>query len=105
MREILLTVVCAVLLLNLLIAGITMVRRHPSSWLLVVLLAGTVGAATAAVMAVIDGGNERYLDVALVLTGTAVVTAAVRAAMHRSGTSTPDAPDAHPEPASAGAGR
>lgn len=97
MKEILLTAVCAVLLLNLLVAGISAVRRNPSSWLLVVLLAGTVGAATAAVMAVLED-NTRYLDVALVLTGTAAITAAVQAAMYYSTDArpAPDTPDSRP---------
>lgn len=79
MTQLILTAVCAVLLLNLLVAAVVAARRHPSSWLLVVLLSGTTGAAVAAVMAVLDGEGSRFADVALVLTGTAAVTAAVRA--------------------------
>lgn len=82
---------CGVLLLNLLVAAVVAVRRHRSSWLLVVLLAGTVGAAVAAILAVLDGDNTRYLDVALVLTGTAAVTAVVRLAVRPAHADTPDA--------------
>lgn len=84
MVEGVLTVVFAVLLLNLVVALAVCARRGlADSWLLVILLAGTTGAALTAVLAVLADDGSRYLDVALVLTGTAAVTAAVRAALPR----------------------
>lgn len=96
MTEIVLSTVLAVLLLNLLAAALIAARRvRASSWLLVILLAGTTGAAAAAVLAVLTD-RPRFLDIAVVLTGTAVLTVAVRSAVQstvrRGGvTSEPDA--------------
>ncbi|WP_147103530.1 hypothetical protein [Nesterenkonia populi] len=84
MAEAVLTVVFAVLLLNLLAALLVCARRGMAgSWLLVILLAGTTGAALTGILAVLSDDGRRFLDVALVLTGTAAVTAAVRAALPR----------------------
>ncbi|WP_022872650.1 hypothetical protein [Nesterenkonia alba] len=78
MTHLVLGLVFAVLVLNLLTAAVVCARRGMSgNWLLVILLAGTTGAAAAAVLGVL-AGEPRFIDVALVLTGTAAVTAAVR---------------------------
>lgn len=78
MTEAVLTGVFAVLILNLVIAvAVCAHRRMTDSWLLVILLSGTTGAAAAAVLGVL-AQEPRFLDVAVVLTGTAAVTAAVR---------------------------
>ena len=89
MVQVMLTVAFTVLMLNLLVAGVVGVRQS-SSWLLVILLAATTGAAAVSVLAVLDGGSLRFLDAALVLTGTAAVTAAVRAAQVRRRPAAPD---------------
>lgn len=79
-----LSAVSILLVVNLLIAAVVLSRgRAAGSWLLVILLASTTGVALAAVFAALTG-TERMLDVALVLAGTAVVTAAVRADAERS---------------------
>lgn len=83
MAELVLSVIFAVLMLNLVLAVVSCAHRgQADSWLLVVLLAGTTGAAAAAVLAVL-AQNPRFLDVAVVLTGTAALTAAVRASVRR----------------------
>lgn len=77
-----------VLLLNIGAALFAFVRRGFSEdWLLVVLLSGTTGAGLVALLIVLESllGNPldppfRWMDVALILTGTAALTAAVRAA-------------------------
>lgn len=82
--EAVLTAVVVLLLLNFAAALAVFARRRlAGSWLLVVLLTGTTGAALAAVIALLTPEGERFADVALVLTGTAAVTAAVRAAAER----------------------
>ncbi|WP_146340725.1 hypothetical protein [Nesterenkonia sp. NBAIMH1] len=82
MVETVLAAVFVVLVLNLVAALVICARRRRAgSWLLVILLAGTSGAALAGILAVTAEDGERYFDVALVLTGTAAVTAAVRAAL------------------------
>lgn len=82
MIQAVLLAVFAVLLGNYVLALAVFSRRGLSgNWLLVVLLTGTTGAALAAVLAVLSEGGSRYLDVALVLTGTAAVAAAVRAGL------------------------
>lgn len=79
-----LSVVVILLLLNLVVALIVFARRGLARhWLLVILLAGTSGAALAGILGVLAEDGERYVDVALVLTGTAAVTAAVRAGARR----------------------
>lgn len=79
-----LSVVLVVLLLNLVVALVVFSRRClANNWLLVILLAGTSGAALAGILAVLAEDGERFADVALVLTGTAAVTAAVRAGAER----------------------
>lgn len=82
MVQVVLTAVFAVLMLNLIAAAVVAVRQS-SSWLLVILLTGTTGAAAVAVLAVMAGDSGRFIDAALVLTATAAVTAAVRAALIR----------------------
>lgn len=77
-----------VLLLNIGIAVFAFVRQgFNENWLLVVLLAGTTGAAVVALLIVLapligDAAEPplRLMDVAVILTGTAALTAAVRAA-------------------------
>jgi peptidoglycan/LPS O-acetylase OafA/YrhL len=77
-----------VLLLNIGAALFAFVRRGFSEdWLLVVLLSGTTGAAVVALLIVLapllaDSPDPpfRLVDVAVILTGTAALTAAVRAA-------------------------
>lgn len=80
-----LTVVALVLLLNLLLALVVIARRAGTEgWLLVVLLGGTGGAAVIALLALPPLlGEPRLLDVGLVLTGLAALTAAVRSATTR----------------------
>lgn len=79
-----LSVVLIVLLLNLVVALVVFSRRSlANNWLLVILLAGTSGAALAGILAVLAEDGRRFADVALVLTGTAAVTAAVRAGAER----------------------
>lgn len=82
MVQVVLTAVFAVLMLNLVAAAAAAVRQS-SSWLLVILLTGTTGAAAVSVLAVMAGDSGRFVDAALVLTATASVTAAVRAALIR----------------------
>ncbi|GAA1176510.1 MULTISPECIES: hypothetical protein [Nesterenkonia] len=95
MEDLLLTVVFIVLLLNLVVAVITALRaRRRGSWLLVILLSGTTGAALTAVLALTAEPPEpRMLDVGLILTGLAALTAAVRAARLRREEGKPHAPD------------
>ena len=84
MIETVLLGVFAVLLANYVVALAVFGRRRlAGDWLLVVLLTGTTGAALAAVLATLSDDGARYLDVALVLTGTAAVAAAVRAGVRR----------------------
>ncbi|MCH8560964.1 hypothetical protein [Nesterenkonia sp. DZ6] len=84
MSEAVLLGVFAVLLANYVLALAVFARRGlAGDWLLVVLLTGTTGAALAAVLAALADDGARYLDVALVLTGTAAVAAAVRAGLRR----------------------
>lgn len=84
MIEAVLLGVFAVLLANYVVALAVFARRSlAGDWLLVVLLTGTTGAALAAVLAVLSQDGARYLDVAMVLTGTAAVAAAVRAGLPR----------------------
>lgn len=79
-----LSAVVVLLLLNL-VAALIFFSRRPLAhhWLLVILLAGTSGAALAGVFGVLASEGERYADIAVVLTGTAAVTAAVRAGARR----------------------
>lgn len=82
------TACLVVLLLNIGAALFAFARRGFSEdWLLVVLLSGTTGAGVVALLVVVgsiqgDPLNPpfRWADVALILTGTAALTAAVRAA-------------------------
>lgn len=79
-----LSAVVILLLLNLVVALIVFARRDLARhWLLVILLAGTSGAALAGIFGVLASDGERYADIAAVLTGTAAVTAAVRAGARR----------------------
>lgn len=83
--HLLLLVVFGVLLINLLVAVIASARgSRTESWLLVILLSGTTGAALVAVLTVLAGAEQtRMLDVGLILVGLAALTAAVRAAAGR----------------------
>lgn len=73
--------VAVLLVLNLLAAlAFFASRRAAGGWLLVLLLTSTSGAAVAALVASIDRGTERFLDIGLVFVGLAALTAAVRAA-------------------------
>ncbi len=79
-----LSAVLIILLLNLVVALVVFARRSlANNWLLVTLLAGTSGAALTGILAVLAEDGRRFADVALVLTGTAAVTAAVRAGAER----------------------
>lgn len=77
--------VLSVVLVVLLVVALVVFSRRclANNWLLVILLAGTSGAALAGILAVLAEDGERFADVALVLTGTAAVTAAVRAGAER----------------------
>ncbi|MDR8019356.1 hypothetical protein [Nesterenkonia aerolata] len=89
MVETVLSVVVGLLVLNLVIAAVVFARlRAAGAWLLVILLASTTGIALAAVLAVLNDA-PRMLDAALVLAGTAVVTAAVRSDAERTRGGTP----------------
>lgn len=90
MVEAVLSAVVVLLVVNLGVAVVLCSRaRRSGSWLLIVLLASTTGIALAAVFAALTG-VDRMLDVALVLAGTAVVTAAVRSDAERCRTVSPD---------------
>lgn len=91
MDQVMATVLVAVLIILLLNFGTALFafarRGFSENWLLVVLLTGTTGAGMVALLIVLEsllGENLsppfRLLDVALILTGTAALTAAVRAA-------------------------
>jgi len=81
--------VFVVLVANYVVALIVFARRGlAANWLLVILLTGTTGAGLAAVFAVLAEDSSRYVDVALVFTGTAAIAAAVR-----SGITTSAVPD------------
>lgn len=72
--------VALALLLNLVVALLVIMRRREGDdWLLAVLLVTTSGAGVAVLLSRLTH-TERTIDIALVLTATAVVTAAVRAA-------------------------
>lgn len=92
MTQVVLSAVCLLLIINVMVALIVEARRRTApSWLLVILLSGTTGAAIVAVLSVLAGYSHRLLDVALVLTSTAAITALVRARFVLSPT-TPDEP-------------
>lgn len=81
-------IVLVALLANFVAALVAFVRRgFHENWLLVVLLTSTTGAGMIALLTVLEdildenlNSPFRLLDVALILTGTAALTAAVRAA-------------------------
>lgn len=85
---VILAIVLVILLANFLAALVSFVRRgFNENWLLVVVLAGTTGAAVVAILVMLQTllgesltAPSRLLDVAVILTGTAALTAAVRAA-------------------------
>ncbi|TLP79844.1 hypothetical protein [Nesterenkonia sphaerica] len=82
------TTCLVVLVVNIVAALLAFLRRgFNEDWLLVVLLSGTTGAAVVVLVIVlvplVSGSPEpplRLVDVAVILTGTAALTAAVRAA-------------------------
>lgn len=77
MIEYVLYAVLGLLLLNVIAALTASIRRASSdNWLLAILLASTSSAAIIAVLAVL-ADSPRMIDVALVFTATAAVTAAV----------------------------
>lgn len=89
-----LSAVVVVLLINFIAAILAFARRGFSeNWLLVVLLTGTTGAALVALLVVLGGDTDvgspgdlppaRLLDIGVILTGTAALTAAVRAVAGR----------------------
>lgn len=83
MAEIILWLVVGILVLNVLAALVVSFRRGGGdNWLLVILLASTSAAAVAAILAALTAVT-RMADVALVFTGTAAVTAAIRLAAER----------------------
>lgn len=85
MLEIVMTVICIVLLLNLVIAMIVMGRRsRGDSWLLALLLTGTTGAAVAAMIAVtVSDQPARFVDLSLVLMGLASLPVVMRMMLNR----------------------
>lgn len=94
-----LSAVVILLLLNLVVALIVFARRDLARhWLLVILLAGTSGAGLAGIFGVLAEDGERYADIAVVLTGTAAVTAAVRAGARRRRLPTEPAEASAPQP-------
>lgn len=80
MLDLILIAVFLVLLVNLVVAALVGTRqRGRDSWLLIVLLSGTTGAALTAVLALSASPPDlRMLDVGLILTALAALTAAVR---------------------------
>ncbi|MDO5512300.1 hypothetical protein [Corynebacterium sp.] len=79
-----LNVAFIVLLLNFAVAMVAILRRaRRGSWLLVLLLSGTTGAALAAIVAASDVGASRYGDLPLTFTGLAAISALVAVAAYR----------------------
>ncbi|GGH45695.1 hypothetical protein [Microbacterium album] len=83
MAEFVLVAVLGVLLLNVVGALLASIRqRSADSWLLTLLLASTSAAAIVAVLAVITDA-PRLVEISLVFTATAAVTAAIRLTAQR----------------------
>ncbi|GAB3190562.1 hypothetical protein [Nesterenkonia suensis] len=84
MLDLILIAVFLVLLVNLVVAALVGTRqRSRDSWLLIVLLSGTTGAALTAVLTAVlalsvSPSDLRMLEVGLILTALAALTAAVR---------------------------
>lgn len=92
------------LLLNFVVAFFVILRRaERGSWLLVLLLSGTTGAAIAAVAAAMEPVAARQGDLPLTFTALAAVSALVavvayRTRQRRKATSAHKTPPAHEEP-------
>ncbi|MCP3425721.1 hypothetical protein NBM05_06760 [Rothia sp. AR01] len=84
MLTVLLVATAALLAGNLVVVLLVVGRRRDAGWVLAVLLTGTTGAALTAVLLALDAVPARFLDVALVLTGLALVGTAAYAAARRS---------------------
>ena len=80
MLEIVMTVICIVLLFNLVIAMVVMGHRSKdNSWLLALLLTGTTGAAVAAMIAIsVAEQPARFVDLSLELMGLASLPVVLR---------------------------
>lgn len=80
MYDVIVIAVVVLLLANLIAAFLATARRRvPDRWLLAVLLSGTTGAAVVALFTVLmDDGDARFLDVAVVLIGLTALTAGLR---------------------------
>lgn len=85
MLDIVMTVICIVLLLNLVVAMIVMGHRSKgNSWLLALLLTGTTGAAVAALVAIsVTDQPARFVDLSLVLMGLASLPVILHTLLHR----------------------
>ena len=84
MLNIVMTVICIVLLLNLVIAMFVMGHRNTkSSWLLALLLTRTAGAAVAALVAIaVTDQPARFVDLSLILMGLASLPVIVSTLLH-----------------------
>lgn len=85
MLEIVMTVICIVLLFNLVIAMVVMGHRSKdNSWLLALLLTGTTGAAVATMIALsVAEQPARFVDLSLVLMGLASLPVVLRMMLNR----------------------
>lgn len=84
MLEIVMLVICIVLLFNLVTAMIVLGRRQGNSWLLALLLTGTTGAASAALVAIsVSDQPARFVDLSLVLMGLASLPVVLRVMLDR----------------------
>lgn len=83
--QVILTGVAVVLIVNVCLAIVAIARRaQPGSWLLVLLLSGTTGAATIAVLGLVaSGDSSRFVDVGLIFTALAAISAVVAATAQR----------------------
>lgn len=84
MLEIVMLVICIVLLFNLVTAMIVLGRRQGNSWLLALLLTGTTGAASGALVAIsVSDQPARFVDLSLVLMGLASLPVVLRVMLDR----------------------
>ena len=85
MLEIVMTVICIVLLFNLVTAMVVLGRRsQDNSWLLALLLTGTTGAAVAALVAIsVSNQPARFVDLSLILMGLASLPVVMRMMLSR----------------------
>lgn len=83
--QILLSAVLILLLLNVAVAIIVVSRRMVSgSWLLILLLVGTTGAGAVAVLSLVTpGDSSRFVDVGLIFTALAAVSAVAGVSAHK----------------------